>query len=132
MVIDVDNILTEVEEDCDGTDLKFKCPFCRKNVDYEGGCPHFVFSYEMVNFDYIILDKEFKREALKQLRGQGYKLRKLPCPLEPWAEDSSGNEMPAMHKLIPGLKLTGYCYSAPYGHGSWGLVVGFEQKKKQI
>ncbi|NPV03468.1 MAG: hypothetical protein HPY67_01885 [Syntrophaceae bacterium] len=127
MVIDEQDELTEEEEDVTGADLTFTCPYCHKEADYSGGCPHFVFSFELVNFDYLVLNEDFKNRAIMQLRNQGYRLAQMPCPLEPWASDSEGNSMPSLDKLIPGLELAEYRYSGPHGHGSCGMVVGFWQ-----
>ena len=130
MPVNHDRLLTELEEDIDHTELRFKCPFCDREADYAGGCRHFVFSFEMINFQYMVVDKDFRNRALDHLRGLGFILDELPCPLEPWAEDREGNQMPSLPKVISGVRLVGYKYSAPHGHGSWGVIVGFERKDR--
>lgn len=128
MVIDVDDILIELDDEIeDYTELRFRCPFCGKEASSLRGCQHFVFSFEMVNFEYLKIKKAFATRVVKYLCNKGYKVEEPPCPLAPWAEDSEGNEIPSLHKIMPGVKLTGYSYSVPHGHGSWGIVVGFEQ-----
>ena len=121
-----ENILIYLDDDVDIEELKFECPYCHQAAKPWKGCQHFVFSFETVNFEYIRLDKDFRDRALKVLRGKGYTLEELPCPLGQWAEDDDGKEMPSMHKLIPELVLTGYSYRASR-HGSWTYIVGFQQ-----
>lgn len=119
----------------------FDCPFCGTEIDWElGGCSHFVFSFEMVNFVYISIDSEFQALALGRFRELGHDVKELPCPLEDWAEyeDNEGevHSVPSLDKVVPGLELLEHVYHAPHGHGSWGIVVGFmremPRKGKQV
>ncbi len=120
------DIFFYLEDDVNPLELRYECPYCLKEATCLKGCQHFVFSFETVNFEYLHLDKHFRDRSLAVLRSKGYSLDKLPCPLEPWAEDDEGREMPSMDKLIPGLTLKGYRYRAPRGHGSWAHIIGFE------
>jgi hypothetical protein len=118
------------DDPADWEDLRpFNCPFCGKVMDWEeGGCSHYVFTYEMVNFVYVTLDSDFRELVLRHLHGMGYKDKELPCPLEGWAEYYDGDEsrvLPSLDKVVPGLELMDYQYSGPHGHGSWGVVLGF-------
>ena len=108
----------------------FDCPFCGKTIDWYGGeCPHHVFSYELVNFEYTFIDSEFQEFALRRLHELSHNIEEMPCPLEPWAEyeddEGDSHEMPSLDKVVLGLKLLKYIYHGPHGHGSWGVVVGF-------
>ena len=130
MVTEEYDDVNDDEEPESAVDLTFECPFCHGEVDYSGGCPHFVFSFEMVNFEYLTLDEDFKNRTLGKLRDKGYNLDRLPCPMEPWARDDGGRTMPSLDKLITSIKIDSYRYRGPHGHGSWGLIVGFERQKR--
>ncbi len=123
--------------DCDGPPesavvMEFKCPFCQRWVDYQGGCPHFAFSFEEVNFEYLTCVEDFEKRTLSTLRTKGYDLDSLPLPQGEWVDnDDDGNPMPSLDRLVSGLKFIEYSSSAPHGHGSWGILLGFEQKERQ-
>jgi hypothetical protein len=135
-MVDMENdICTECEEALSPDSMEFECPYCGKWSDSSGGCSHHVFTFETVNFEYISIDEKFEKQTVKKLRKLGFTLDRLPCPLEPWAEDDDGQSMPELEKLIPTLSVIGYSYSAPHGHGSWGVYAGYNkritQSKKQ-
>jgi len=112
-----------------GDEMKFRCPFCRKWVDYSGGCPHFVFSFEKVNYEYLTCVEEFEKRSIEAARGQGFDLDDVPLPLETWVDnDDDGRRLPSLDKLFPGLKFVGYDHYVPRG-GGWGILLGFEQNE---
>lgn len=139
--IDSEEDETDGEWEDNPTDFErlkpFDCPFCYSSMPdwYGGGCGHFVFSFEATNFEYLTVDTDFQKLALRHFRDLGYKVEELPCPLEPWAkyEDDDGDThtLPSLDKLVPGLKLLTHMYHGPHGHGSWGIVVGFIEDPPQ-
>jgi hypothetical protein len=125
---DLEDDETEEEPECI-SDVLFSCPFCGKEVDYSGGCAHLVFSYELVNFEYLTLDKNFEKLALSVLKEKGYKITSLPCPVDDWpSDDDEGKIIPPLSTILPGLRIDSYSHSQPHGHDCWGVIVGFFNK----
>lgn len=114
------------------------CPFCKTMVNLVNDCPHLICTEEHVNFTISWSDKtaekKFKNSIMDKLPSieDAYEREEVESGIEKdevfwWGAEDDVDRIvnEAWESVSSDIKSVEVSYSAPHGHGSWGLVFWF-------